>query len=256
MLNLALGVVYRTPEFLRQHARIDDGVDVVVLRSTFVDPPRAAGARTLAETIDRYHPGAERVPYAWNKITHSSHDQASGGTRSVPGDVKGLGHLQSSPEVEHAWSVTRTAMEGLGASRVILRTPPTFGPGSLQRRRLSKFNQQAKEQDIDLIWEPEGLWTPDVARPVSRQIGMELLIAATSVTGQVSPDLGPDWLRVEGELPGRVAENLAYELLQTLQDESPTEQRTTLVFDGPRAYANLRNFRRAWQMYSDEFEQD
>lgn len=254
MIKLAFGVVYRTPEYLRQHARIDDHVDVVLLRSTFVDPPRAAGARSLAQTIERHHPQAMRVPYAWSCITHNDHDQPSRGTRTVPGETRNLGHLQSSDEVEHAWQVTQTAMEGLGAKQLILRTPPTFGPGSLQRRRLAAFQKKVAEQGFHIVWEPEGLWTPDVARPVARQLGLDLMIPATSVTGQVSPDLGPDWLRVEGELPGRVAENLAYELLGTLQDQVDGDRTTTLVFDGPRAYANLRNFRRAWQMYADELD--
>lgn len=255
MMKLAFGVVYRTPEYLRQHARIDDGVDVVLLRSTFIDPPRAAGARSLAQTIERYHPGAQNVPYAWGAITHASHDQSLRGTRSIPGQERGLGHLQSSPEVEHAWQATQTSMEGLEAKKLILRTPPTFGPGSLQRRRLAAFQEKVSAAGYQIVWEPEGLWTPDVARPVARQLGLELMIPATSVTGQVSPDLGPDWLRIEGELPGRVAENLAYELLQTLEPADLRLRTPTLVFDGPRAYANLRNFKRAWQMYADELEE-
>lgn len=252
MMKLAFGVVYRTPEYLRQHARIDDDVDLVLLRSTFIDPPRAAGARSLAQTIERHHPNAMNVPYAWSFITHGDQDQPSRGTRSVPGESRGFGRLQNSPEVEHAWQVTQTAMEGLGAKKLILRTPPTFGPGSLQRRRLAAFHAKVQACGFSIVWEPEGLWTPDVARPVARQLGLELMIPATSVTGQVSPDLGPDWLRVEGELPGRVAENLAYELLGTLEQPESEDRVPTLVFDGPRAYANLRNFRRAWQMYADE----
>lgn len=260
MMSLRCGVVYRTPEYLHKHARADDPVDFVLLRSTLVDPPRAAGARSIAQVIESCHPCAEKIPYVWHKVTHAAKDRGKDwGTRSAPGEIRNEGHLQNTPEVEHAWDVSLRVIEELGATHCVLRTPATFGPGSLHRKRLAEFSKKAQNQGTTIIWEPEGLWTVEVARPFAASQGLELMFSATTVTGQVSEDLGPGWLRVNGELPGRNAEVLAYELGQklvmeaSLGGEVQSQLPACLVFGGPRAYANLRSFHRAWRLCQEDF---
>ncbi len=214
MPRVRLGVVLADEALLRA-AHSNDPVEVVVLRSTFLNPPRAAAAKRLAERIHEEHPNAEIVPYAWHYLTFEATDKVEvGSNRSIDPQGQLYGHFRSTPPVEQAWEVSKICAEALGATRMIVRTPPSFSPGSVARMRMTKFIEL--HPTPKLIWEPEGLWSSAAAAAFGEPLGLEVLAAAFSLTGHVMDFEGANWLRVSGGKDGRLRSSHADVLLHGL----------------------------------------
>lgn len=241
-MSLRLGVVL-DDETLIGMARADDPIDVVVVRSTFLNPPRAAAARRMAERIREQHGEVEIIPYAWHYLGHEAGDGIDVGTnRSLDAKPGTYGHLRGDM-LSHIWEVTRICATAMGSTRVLVRTPPSFSPGTLSRRRFGKFVESLGEGDPKLVWEPEGLWSSAEAVAFAEPLGVEVLAPAFGMTGTLLEFDGATWLRIPGGKDGRLrsshAEVLAFEL-----EEAGEERPRTLLFEGRRAYANLRVFAR------------
>lgn len=252
-MALRLGIVLDDETALRA-GREGDPVDVVVVRSTFLNPPRAAAMRRARERIRERFPDAELVPYAWHYLTHERADGVAVGSNRGLGDVTGdVGHFRATPAVEHAWEVTRLCAEALDARKVVVRTPASFSPGTLSRRRLTRFVESREPGEPTLIWEPRGLWEPAGAAAFGATIGVEVLGPVFSMTGNPLEFGECRWLAVSGGKDARLrssqAEILAYSLAPKLEAklDSDTEH-VTVLFEGPRALANLRSFVDALQM--------
>lgn len=224
-------------------ARADDPVDVVVLRSTFLNPPRAGAARRMAERIRERHRDVEIVPYAWHYLTHEPADGVEvGSNRTLEPAAKpgSYGHLRGDA-IARAWEVTKLCASGFGATRVLLRTPPSFSPGTLSRRRFGNFVASLGGGDPTLVWEPQGLWTPAEAAAFAEPLAVEVVAPAFGMTGQLLEIDGATWLKIQGSKDGRLRSSHAEVLADALADTDPTRP-LTLMFDGRRAYANLRAF--------------
>lgn len=253
-MPIRLGVVIDDESLLRSGKR-GDPVDAVVLRWTFLNPPRAAAARRTAERIREVHADAELIPYAWHYLTHEPSDGVVvGSNRSLEPSAGSYGHLRGDAR-EHVWSVTKICAEALGAKHVVLRTPPSFSPGSLSRRRFTKFVESLAPEDPRLLWEPEGLWTPAQAAAFAGELGVEVVAPAFGMTGQVLEFEGATWLRIGGSKDARLRSSHAEILADALIDLAEA-QPLTLLFEGPRAYANLRSFARACAIAMDDFGPD
>jgi hypothetical protein len=241
--EIRLGVVL-DDESLLGAARRDDPVDVVVLRSTFLNPPRAGAARRMAERIREQHGEIEIVPYAWHYLTHEASDGIEvGSNRALDLKPGSYGHLRGDA-IAHAWEVTKLCASGFGATRVLLRTPTSFSPGSLSRRRFTNFVAGLGPDDPKLVWEPEGLWESAEAAAFAEPLGVEVLAPAFSMTGQLLEIEGAGWLKIQGSKDGRLRSAHAEVLADSLVDASEARS-LTLLFDGRRAYANLRAFAEA-----------
>lgn len=240
-----LGVILPDEHALRV-AKPDDPVDLVVLRSTLLNPPRAAGARSLAASVHAVHPEAALVPYVWHLVTHAPGDGLrESGTRSLPGEAHRFGHLQDTPEVHAAMDVTLRCAEEMSAKTLLLRTPPSFTPGTVNQARLAAFAEARAKEGIELLWEADGLWEPATTQALARKHGFKTLVPAFDGTGRpIAQNYEHRWLRIDSAGPterlrGALAEGLAY----ALEDKDALET-TTLLFAGPRGYANLRAFAR------------
>ena len=222
-------------------ARADDPVDVVVLRSTFLNPPRAAAARRMAERIREHHPEAEIVPYAWHYLGHEAGDGIDvGSNRTIEAKPGSYGHLRGEA-IAHVWEITRICAEALDSRHVILRTPPSFSPGSLSRRRFTKFVEGLDPAGPKLVWEPEGLWGAAEAVAFAEPLGVEVAASAFGLTGALLEFADASWLRITGGKDGRLRSSHAEVLAHELLDAAESRPRT-LMFEGRRAYANLRAF--------------
>lgn len=250
-------------------ARSSDPVSLVVLRSTLINPPRAAAARALAERVRAVHPQAAIVPYAWHLVTHGPEDGVRElGTRALPGEPRRFGHLQDTPEVRDAWQTSlRCAQElapvqaedGEGGEkeplRVVLRTPASFTPGSVGHARLTAFAAARAAEGVELVWEAEGLWEPAQTLALARKLAMQTIVPAFDGTGRpFAGSLERRWLRVDGAGPtdrlrGVLAESLAFavEGAEDIDAEGPV-----VLFGGPRAYTNLRSFARELALMEPE----
>jgi hypothetical protein len=240
-----LGVIIPDEHVLRA-ARPDDPVDLVVLRSTLLNPPRAAGARTVAEHVRAAHPQAQIVPYVWHLVTHAPEDGLRDATtRSLPGEPRRFGHLQDTPEVAAAWEISKRCAEEMQADTLLLRTPPSFTPGAINQGRLAAFVEARAAEGLKIVWETDGLWEPAATLALARKLDIVTLLPAYEGTGRpIAQSYERRWLRVDGagpteKLRGALAEALIY----ALQNAEALKE-ATILFAGPRAHANLRAFAR------------
>lgn len=224
-----------------------DPVELVVLRSTLLNPPRAAAARALAEQVRSVHPNAVLVPYVWHLVSHAASDGLrEAGTRTLPGEARRFGHLQDTPEVLSAWDVSLRCAKEMGADTVILRTPPSFTPGAVNQARLAAFVEARAAEGLHVVWELDGLWEPAATLALARKLSIDTLVPAFEGTGRpVQQTYEHRWLRIDAagateRLRGALAESLVFALANAdaLED-------TTILFSGARAHANLRSFARA-----------
>ena len=237
-------------------ARESDPVSLVVLRSTLVNPPRAAGARGVAQHILGLHPRASLVPYAWHLVTHGPEDHLRElATRSLPGEARRFGHLQDTAEVREAWQTSLRCAQEFGAKRVLLRTPASFTPSGANYSRLTAFAEARRAEGIELVWEAEGLWEPAQTLSLARKLGMQTVVPAFDGAGRpYTGGLERRWLRVDGAGPtsrlrGILAEALAHQLVNADADEA------IVLFAGPRAYANLRAFATEFSLSEEELDE-
>lgn len=242
-MTIRLAVVLDDETLLKSGQR-GDPVDAVVLRSTFLNPPRGAGARRLAERVREVHADAELIPYAWHYLTHEAGDGITVGTnRSLDESAGSYGHFRGDAR-DHVWNITKICAEAMGAQHVVLRTPPSFSPGSLSRRRFTSFVESLGPDDPKLLWEPEGLWEPAQAAAFANELGIEVIAPVFAMTGQLLEFEGASWLRIGGSKDARLRSSHAEILADALLDLAEAMP-LTLMFDGPRAYSNLRAFARA-----------
>lgn len=251
-----LGVLLNDEKALHA-AREADPVAFVVLRSTLINPPRAAGARGLAQRLAKLHPGASLVPYVWHLVSHGAEDGVREfGTRSLPGEARRFGHLQDTPEVHEAWQTTLRCAQEFGAKRVLLRTPPSFTPGSVNQARLAAFVEARAAEGLEVVWEADGLWEPKQTQALARKLGMQTLVPAFDGAGRpFNGGLERRWLRVDGagptsKLRGVLGEALAHAL------ETAEVPASVVLFAGPRAYGNLRAFAQELAINAEENEGD
>lgn len=237
---MRLGVIL-DDETLLGAGRRDDPLELVVMRTTFLNPPRTAAARRMAERIRERHRDAELVPYAWHYLTHEASDGVVvGSNRSLEAKPGSYGHLRGDA-IAHAWEISKICADAFGAKRLVIRTPPSFSTGSLSRRRFTSFVNSLAPEHPKLVWEPEGLWSSADAAAFAGPLGIDVLAPAFGMTGQLLEFEGARWLRISGGKDARLrashAEVLAYALAEV--------EGLTVLFEGPRAYANLRSFARA-----------
>ncbi len=237
-------------------ARESDPVSLVVLRSTLVNPPRAAGARAVAENILRQHPRANLVPYVWHLVTHGPEDHLRElASRSLPGEPRRFGHLQNTPEVQEAWQTSLRCAQAFGAKQMLLRTPASFTPSSTNQARLAAFVEARAAEGIELVWEAEGLWEPAQTLALARKLGMQTVVPAFDGAGRPhTGDFERRWLRVDGAGPtsrlrGILAESLSYAM-------ASAGVTAPVLFAGPRAYANLRAFATELAISEEEMAED
>ncbi len=230
-----LGIVIDDPRSLTR-ARGKDPVDFVALRSSLANMPRASGARSLAESARMAHPDAQLALYGWHYLTHTKADGlAARAARKLKS--KEFGHLRDCDGVQQAWEVTHTALEAAAATWLVLRTPPSFSTGAVSRKRLADFASARRAEGYRILWAPEGLWTDVEALAVGADCGVEVLLSVRFDRIDAS-ELAGAWLRIDGELRPSAADQLAFAV-------DDFEDRPPVLFSGPRAYPNLRNYARA-----------
>lgn len=243
MKKLQLGIVL-TDFRSASTARDPDPVDLLILRSTFLNPPRVKAAESISRKLRKTHIHAELIPYVWHLVSHRVSDHMSSrATRSLSGEPQKFGHLQATDEVRHAWNITLQYTKAMQASRLILRTPPSFTPSQENQNRLRDFSQQCAEQNIQLWWEVEGLWQQDLLVELSQQLHIWLISSAFDRTGRVMEEhLSSQCLIVDshGAIP-RLRDVMTENLLHSLE-ASKTANVECVLFAGRFAYANLQTF--------------
>lgn len=219
-------------------------VGLVLLERTLFEPPRASAASRWATHVRRLFPNADVLPYAWHLLSHGPDDGLRGlSSRTLEGSPHKFGSLQDSDEVRRAWEAVRPCYDALGAKRIVLRTPASLTPGAIGRKRLQAFVERRKEEGLDIVWEPEGLWSPAEASALASSLGITVMgpafVAGRPNTEADEPEVlyhRNTWLRVDamGRRP-----RLSADQLDALADHVDVQPASTMIFAGPRALANL-----------------
>jgi hypothetical protein len=228
----------------RRLRRVAPEVQLVLLERTLFDPPRAAAGSRWASLLHRSFPNAELVPYVWHLVSHGAEDGLrEHGSRTLEGPPQAFGQLQATPEVDRAWDALMQCVNTTGAKRLVMRTPPSITPGALGRKRIASFVEAKRSAGIELVWEPQGLWSPIEASMFARELGIPMLHAAFVGGRPLFDDddrprlVARDaWLRVD---PTSRRPQLSADQLDAIIDHLDYCGDATLVFTGPHAIANL-----------------
>jgi len=227
----------------------DERIGLVLLERTLLDPPRAAATARWCARVRQRFPAAELVPYTWHLVSHAREDGLrERSTRRPAGDEHAFGGLQTTPEVQRAWDVTRLAAQGCAATRIALRTPPSITPGGLGRKRLRDFVAARTAEGLRTIWEPEGLWERADTLAFAAELGVDPLVPAFEGGRPRWTEEGGSllvgrtaMLRVDGTGPRA---RIDARQVDALADHVAEHPDVVLVFAGPRALANLTELER------------
>lgn len=227
-------------------AKAEPRADVVVLERTFYDPPRRAGMVRWTDEVRQSFPNAELVPMAWHLVSHGPEDGIRERvTRTLPGPPHLYGALQDSAETRNAWEITMQCVDACGAKRLLVRTGGTVNPGGLGRKRLRELVATRRTEELQILWEPGGLWTSEDALAFAAELGISVVLPAFEggrpryVDEEGALLVSPHaWLRVEGTGP---RDAVGGGMIDALLDHLAEAPDATLLFTGPRALASLRS---------------
>ncbi len=85
----------------------------------------------------------------------------------------------SGTETAAALKTTLAAAEALEARCIVLTTPPSVTPTSLNRKRLEALLAQLPRDVVTVGWEPRGIWSPEEAEVWARALGVHLIVDAS-----------------------------------------------------------------------------
>ena len=154
-------------------------LDFIESDVTYRDPPRRAALRGWRESAPQ---GALISLLAWQAITHRAGRQgyALKGTPLTPAELAATGNFRDSPTVRRAVEVMAEAVEATGAEAVVFRTPASFAPSAKNRDAMTRFFNEIATADAlggaRRIWEPEGLWRPEEAIRLARELKLVVAV--------------------------------------------------------------------------------
>ena len=225
---------------------------LVLLERTLLDPPRSKALSRWGDEVRQALGDAELVPYVWHLVSHAEGDGLrKKTTRRISGPDNAFGGLQESTETAQAWAVSLQTAQTLGARRMVLRTPASLTPGPVGRRRIERFIRDRQAQDLEIVWEPEGLWEQVETLTFAQSLGVHPLVPAFVGGRPVRSELDSDdrilvgrnaWLRVDGS--GRT-DRIGPDQLDALLDHVEACPNATIIFAGRRAQKNLGEFAEA-----------
>ncbi len=235
------------PELAERARHVPAAIERVAWEPTFRDPPRAPALRRVHDDLARKFPNAAPVAYAWHLVTHGPGDHAvDQAARTLPGPAHAFGHVQPTREVAQAWEISLGNAHALQATTMVLRTPSSFTPGVVARKRLADFVSTHRQVDITLVWEPTGLWQPLEIAQVCTELKLVPFIDAFSdarfaltetdlaALESASPDV---WLRIDGAGRRRTFTPEQHDILRDLESDA-----FTAIFGGTQAIANATRF--------------
>jgi len=86
-----------------------------------------------------------------------------------------VAELRTDPESDTALRYALRAAEALQAEWLLLSTPAAVTPAARTHRRLSALGDGLGRSSLRLAWEPAGLWEPEAAERVARELGYHLV---------------------------------------------------------------------------------
>lgn len=82
-------------------------------------------------------------------------------------------NAELSDSLRAGWKTTLERAKALAARAIIVRTPPSFAPGQIERALIERFSSQlASEFSRPVIWEARGMWQTETTRPWATDLGL------------------------------------------------------------------------------------
>jgi uncharacterized protein YecE (DUF72 family) len=217
-------------------------LDLLELDLTFVEPPRDLALRRWKQDAPA---GAGFTMLAWQLITHDA--DTPGYARlpqPLPAEHRGMvGSFRVNDITRTAWMRTLAAARTLGADSILLQTPPAFSPSAANQDAMRRFFGEVvgKVDDLTLAWEPRGVWAPQQAEKLARELGVTYAMDPLQL--EVDPPAGAiAYFRLYGMglQRGRIDEGAMDQVADLLEGY----QRSWVVFNNVEKYPDAQRFRK------------
>jgi uncharacterized protein YecE (DUF72 family) len=162
------------------------------------------------------------------------------------------GDFRDSPPGRVALAKLREAVDQLGASCAVFRSPPLFASSAANRDRLRAFFGELATADAvgtERVWVPDGLWDPRTAITFAKEIGVtcafDPLVRDPGQPPEVYYDLEVDslYLRISGlGRSGPIRNERQEDLVMLLEHYEGLP--ITIAFDSPSQWQDARNLKK------------
>jgi uncharacterized protein YecE (DUF72 family) len=144
------------------YARVFSCVEV---QHTFYQPPQLA---TLERWRSKMPADFEFTLKAWQLITHDARSPTYRRLRRKLSDVEKqeAGYFRPTAIVKEAWETTLASAKVLKAKTILFQCPASFKQTEENIASLDKFFRSIRRQDLNLCWEPRGVWDSTVVRSI------------------------------------------------------------------------------------------
>jgi uncharacterized protein YecE (DUF72 family) len=144
---------------------------IVEVQQTFYQPP---SLKTAEKWREEAAADFEFTLKAWQLITHESKSPTYRRLKlRWPAEkLARCGSFKVTEEVAWAWEQTREIAAALQARYVVFQCPASFRPSPENRKNLKTFFEKVKRENLRLVWEPRGTWTPAEIRDLCRELDL------------------------------------------------------------------------------------
>ena len=211
--------------------RILAEVDVVELTEGRQIPPKKAAARRWRSSAP------DRVAFTI-QLSRYLVDPLEEGV-PMSGERSGYGGLKLTDENLGLWKRELEFASAVDALALVLITPPTLTPATINRRLMSDFFAGVERARFKLVWEPHGPWEPEQAAEFAMEND---LVLAVDPLRDPAPAGSLAYFRM-GPFASMGSRVGIYDL-ERLMDASESFDRTICVFETPRAFDDARNLKK------------
>ena len=211
--------------------RILAEVDVVELTEGRQIPPKKAAARRWRSSAP------DRVAFTI-QLSRYLVDPLEEGV-PMSGERSGYGGLKLTDENLGLWKRELEFASAVDALALVLITPPTLTPATINRRLMSDFFAVVERARFKLVWEPHGPWEPEQAAEFAMEND---LVLAVDPLRDPAPAGSLAYFRM-GPFASMGSRVGIYDL-ERLMDASESFDRTICVFETPRAFDDARNLKK------------
>jgi uncharacterized protein YecE (DUF72 family) len=215
---------------VRDKRRVLAAVDVVELTDGRFEPPSKAAARRFRRTW----PASVAAT-----VQCSAHlvEPPRGGA-ALPGDPRGYGGFEASPENAALWARCTDHAAAVAATALVVITPPSFTPGPSNLARMAAFFEAMDRRGLAVVWEPHGPWEHPRAAAFAAEMGLTL---AVDPLRDPAPEGDAAYFRL-GPFAAMGSRLGVYDLERLAEATAPFAD-VCCVLDTPRALDDVRNLK-------------
>ncbi len=122
--------------------------------------------------------GFEFTVKAWQLITHDAKSPTFRRLKRTltDGEKQEAGYFRSTSIVREAWETTLSSARALRARTILFQCPASFKQTKENVSRMDKFFGSIERRDLDLCWEPRGVWDSALVRSICKALRLRHVI--------------------------------------------------------------------------------